>query len=124
VYTLGFAVHPKSGDSGRTWLKATKRATHVAVVPSKNNATPTFKEGYPHQISSRAREAMPRKLVWIERQNFQGYGCSECAWVFNPSGAPTGKSLDEMKQNYEQQCDKHFAEHACTEHPRGKDRKS
>jgi hypothetical protein len=22
--------------------------------------------------------AMPRKLVWIERQKLQGFGCSEC----------------------------------------------
>jgi hypothetical protein len=26
--------------------------------------------------------AMPRKLVWIEKQNFQGFGCSECNWKF------------------------------------------
>jgi len=25
---------------------------------------------------------MPRKLVWIENQNLQGFGCSECTWVF------------------------------------------
>jgi len=61
---------------------------------------------------------MPRKLVWIEEQRFQGWGCSECAWVFNPSGAPTGKSLDEMKENYERRRDKYFAAHVCTEHPR------
>jgi hypothetical protein len=66
---------------------------------------------------------MRRKLVWIERQNFQGYGCSECAWVFNPSGAPTGKSLDEMKQKYEERRDKDFAAHVCTEHPRPKNTK-
>ena len=65
---------------------------------------------------------MRRTLVWIERQTFQGYGCSECAWVFKPSGTPTGKSLDEMKVNYEQQRDKHFADHVCAEHSRGKDK--
>jgi hypothetical protein len=31
---------------------------------------------------------MSRKLVWIEQQRFRGFGCSECAWVFNPSSAP------------------------------------
>jgi hypothetical protein len=56
---------------------------------------------------------MRRKLVWIEEQGFRGWGCSECAWVFNPSGRPTGKSLEEMKQNYEQQRDKDFAAHVC-----------
>jgi len=63
-------------------------------------------------------EAMRRKLIWVERQNFQGWGCSECAWVFNPSGSPTGKSLDEMKQNYAQQRDKEFTSHVCAGHPR------
>jgi hypothetical protein len=63
---------------------------------------------------------MHRKLVWIERQNFQGYGCSECAWVFKSSGTPSGKSLDEMKQDYERQRDKSFESHVCAEHPRSK----
>jgi hypothetical protein len=58
---------------------------------------------------------MQRKLVWVERQAFQGWACSECAWVFNPSGTPTGKSLDEMKQNYEKQRDKEFTSHVCAE---------
>jgi hypothetical protein len=63
---------------------------------------------------------MRRKLVWIDRKSFQGYGCSECAWMFKPSGMPAGKSLDEMKQNYERQRDKHFADHVCTEHYKGR----
>jgi hypothetical protein len=66
---------------------------------------------------------MRRQLVGIERPNFQGYGCSECAWVFKPSGTPTGKSLDDMKRNYEQQRDKHFRDHVCAEHSRGKVKK-
>ena len=67
-------------------------------------------------------EAMRRELVWIEEQQFWGWSCSECAWVFKPSGTPTGKSLDEMKQNYEQQRDKEFAAHVCAKHPRVKKR--
>jgi hypothetical protein len=63
---------------------------------------------------------MKRKLIWIEEQLFQGWGCSECTWVFNPSGAPIGISLDEMMKNYEQKRDKDFAAHVCTEHPRAK----
>jgi hypothetical protein len=63
---------------------------------------------------------MPRKLVWIEEQSFQGWGCSECVWVFNPSGAPIGKSLDEMMKNYERKRDKDFVIHVCAEHPRAK----
>jgi hypothetical protein len=61
---------------------------------------------------------MHRKLVLIEEQRFWGWGCSECAWVFNPSGSPTGKSIYEMKQNYEQQRERAFAAHVCAQHPR------
>jgi len=61
-----------------------------------------------------------RKLVWIEHDRFRGWGCSECAWVFNPSGAPTGKSLDEAKRNFELHRDKEFPLHVCADHPRAK----
>lgn len=60
---------------------------------------------------------MRRKLVWIQEKRFLGWGCSECAWVFKPSGTPIGKSLDEMKQNYGERRDKDFAVHVCAEHP-------
>jgi hypothetical protein len=63
---------------------------------------------------------MQRKLVWVEEERFQGWGCSECAWLFNPSGAPSGNSLDEMMENYERRREKDFAAHVCTEHPRTK----
>jgi hypothetical protein len=59
---------------------------------------------------------MSRKLVWVEQQRFQGWGCSECAWVFNSSGALTGKSLDEAKRNFELQRDKEFTFHVCADH--------
>jgi hypothetical protein len=62
--------------------------------------------------------ATSRKQIWVKSQNFQGWGCSECAWVFNPSGLPAGKSLDEMKENYEQLRDKEFRSHLCAGHPR------
>jgi hypothetical protein len=61
---------------------------------------------------------MPRKLEWIENQNFQGYGCAGCGWKFNPSGPLTGHSLDEMKRKYEAERDKEFAAHACVNYPR------
>src|SRR5713101_7525017 len=61
-----------------------------------------------------------RELVWIEHDHFRGWGCSECAWVFNSSGAPTGKSLDESKRNFELQRDKEFKLHVCADHPRAK----
>jgi hypothetical protein len=56
---------------------------------------------------------MPRKLVWIQSKDFQGYACSECNWRFKPSGALVGNSLDEMKERYEAQRDKEFFAHVC-----------
>jgi rubredoxin len=63
-------------------------------------------------------DAKRRELVWVERQNFQGWACADCAWVFNPSGPPAGRSLDEMKQNFEQQRNKEFTSHVCAQHAR------
>jgi len=65
-----------------------------------------------------AKRRMPRKLVWIDEIRFRGFGCSECAWVFNPSGSPTGNSFDEMMLNFELQRDKEFSSHVCADHPR------
>jgi rubredoxin len=67
---------------------------------------------------------MHRKLVSTENQSFWGWGCSECAWVFNPSGPPAGHSIQEMKQKYAQQRDHDFATHLCAEHPKAKPPKS
>jgi hypothetical protein len=65
-----------------------------------------------------AVEPKRRKLVWVETSNFQGWCCSECAWVFDPSWPLVGKSIDEMTENFGQQRDKEFASHVCAEHPR------
>jgi rubredoxin len=62
-------------------------------------------------------EAMHRKLVWFERPDFLGWGCSECGWVFNPSGPPIGESLAEMQTQFEQKRDREFRLHVCAEHP-------
>jgi hypothetical protein len=64
--------------------------------------------------------ATRRTLIWIESSRFLGSGCSECAWVFSPSGPPNGASLAEMMEKYEQRRDKEFAAHLCAEHPRSK----
>jgi hypothetical protein len=69
-------------------------------------------------------EAMRREWVWVEREDFQGWGCSKCAWVFNMPGPPIGDSKDEMKKHYEQRRDKEFASHVCAEQPRVKKPKS
>jgi len=65
-----------------------------------------------------------RKLIWIDKSRFQGFGCSACAWVFKPSGAPTGNSFDEMMQNFELQRDNEFISHVCAEHPHSQGRKN
>jgi len=62
--------------------------------------------------------ATRRKLVWVERQNFQGWACTDCAWEFNPLGPLVGGTIDEMKMQYEQQRDKEFTAHVCAEHSR------
>jgi len=63
-------------------------------------------------------EAMRRKLVWVEKQNFQGWACTECAWVFNPLGPLVAGSIDKMMMDYQQQRDNEFKSHVCVEHPR------
>jgi hypothetical protein len=63
---------------------------------------------------------MRRKLVWTEEEHSYGWGCSECSWIFNPSGPPIGNSLAEMKHNYEKQRNKDFAAHVCAEYSKGK----
>lgn len=66
---------------------------------------------------------MSRELVWTEQRHFAGWGCSECAWVFNFPDTPSGKSLGEMMGNFELQRDKEFASHVCPDHPRAKEHK-
>jgi hypothetical protein len=61
---------------------------------------------------------MPRRLVWIDETRCRAFGCSECAWVFNPSGSATGSSLSEAMRNFELQRDREFSSHVCADHPR------
>ncbi len=67
---------------------------------------------------------MDRELIWIEDGRFWGWGCNKCGWVFNPEGLPTGSSLNEMIRKYEEQRDKEFKTHVCTEHPKRRQAKS
>ena len=62
---------------------------------------------------------MSRKLVQIKTENFHGFGCSECNWVFDPSGPFVGNTLQEMMTKYKAQRDKEFAAHVCAETPKG-----
>jgi hypothetical protein len=59
-----------------------------------------------------------RTLTWISETSFHGPACSRCAWLFRPTGPPTGNSLTEMKENYMRSCNAEFAAHVCAEHPR------
>ena len=66
--------------------------------------------------------AARRKLIWIEKSRFRGFGCSACAWAFKPLGAPEGNSFDEMVRNFEQQRDNEFTSHICAEYPHRRER--
>jgi len=72
------------------------------------------------RLARHSRMATLRTLIWIEELRFQGWGCSECAWVFRAQGPPDGSSIEEMGGDYERLRDKEFAAHACVEHPRAK----
>jgi hypothetical protein len=52
----------------------------------------------------------------MDEKRFRGFACSECAWVFNPSGPLTGNSFDEMMRNFELQRDRDFSSHVCADH--------
>jgi hypothetical protein len=59
-------------------------------------------------------------MVWVQREHFMGWACSECAWEFIPAVRVAGDSIDEMKQNYERLRDKEFEAHICDRHPKRK----
>jgi hypothetical protein len=75
--------------------------------------------------STKGCAAMARNLVWIKNETFQGFGCSECHWVFEPTNAVFGfgRSIYDMKQAYEAERDKEFAAHVCASFSRGIDLK-
>jgi hypothetical protein len=113
-----FDACSKRGKLGSNLAQVPKSSAVVFVVSSKINAAQSSNEAKLRQISRGAMDAKRRRQVWVERQNFQGWACTECAWVFSASGPPVGNSLEEMKQNYEQRRDKEFASHVCAQHPR------
>ena len=61
-----------------------------------------------------------RNMIWVKDARHEGWGCSDCAWIFHPSGPPLGASMEDMKRNFESQRAKEFAAHVCTQHPRAK----
>jgi hypothetical protein len=68
----------------------------------------------------KGQESSSRKLVWVEGLSVVGWGCSECAWMFNPSRIPTDKTLHEMELVLRTQLFEEFASHKCAEHSRSK----
>jgi hypothetical protein len=76
------------------------------------------------RLTNRPLVATFRTLIWIQDRHFQGWGCSECAWMFRPSGPPAGNSLQEMKENYLRLRDEELAAHICAEHLGAKRAKS
>ena len=91
---------------------------HSLMLHAREKKTNGTKQLDPGPSSSLPSIVATREMVWIDKERFRGWGCSECGWVFNPSGAPTGKSFDESLRNFELQRDKEFTAHACAEHPR------
>jgi hypothetical protein len=67
--------------------------------------------------SSHEPPGIRREMVRVETQGFLGWGCSECAWKFNPEGVPAGHTIAEMKQHYQQQRDDEFQSHQCADYP-------
>ena len=66
------------------------------------------------------QEFSARKLVWVKDPRFERWGCSGCAWVFNPLGPPVGDSFDAMKLNFQMQLSAEFAPHDCVRRPLAK----
>ena len=67
---------------------------------------------------SRKSFATHPAMVWVQKERFMGWACSECAWEFNPTRIPSGDTLAEIKYKYERQRDKEFESHVCAEHPK------
>jgi hypothetical protein len=64
---------------------------------------------------------MPRKLTWIEKHGLAGWGCSECAWLFQVPSVPAGQSPEEVLRMIEElQRNREFASHVCTHYPKNK----
>src|ERR1700687_2042533 len=67
---------------------------------------------------------MARNLVFVKKPNFEGFGCSECSWVFRPaSSALVGESLENMMDKFESERDKEFAAHSCEQRAKTTDLK-
>lgn len=59
-------------------------------------------------ISHKGNQSASRKIGMVYGHSLAGWGCSECAWLFNFSGPLSSKSLEEMKRNFQVQLSKEF----------------
>jgi len=62
-----------------------------------------------------------RQMVWIKNAHVQGWGCSQCYWIFHPLGPPLGHGMDEMMKNYEHERDLEYLLHSCSANPKPED---
>ena len=108
-------AHPK----GEVLAYARTKSRYVGCPTDPSKLTYVDCDLYPYDstlvLVGATEAAMSRKLVWIELKRFRGFGCSECGWRFEPSGAPEGKSFDAMMRNFELQRDKEFKSHVCAD---------
>jgi hypothetical protein len=68
------------------------------------------------QGEKRYNLAMARQIIWVE--HIQSWGCSDCTWVFIPSGPPIGNTIDDMKGNFTAKRAKQFKSHVCAKQSR------
>lgn len=59
-----------------------------------------------------------REMIWVQTENVESWGCSECDWIFKPSGPPHGFAMEDMKQNFEREREQGFKSHVCAQHKR------
>ena len=55
-----------------------------------------------------------RRLVWIEKLNCGGWACSDCGWIFRPSGPFKGESLQEVTEAFQAKLYEEFESHDCS----------
>jgi hypothetical protein len=71
-----------------------------------------------HQFLGGKIRAMRRELIWIDKAQFRGWGCSHCRWMFKPSGLPSGKTIGQMKRESERERDAGIESHVCNDYQR------
>ena len=57
---------------------------------------------------------MPRKLKFVKLPYFEGWGCSQCNWVFYPPDFIKGNTMNKITRQFELLRDQAFAAHPCS----------